>query len=101
MNIAIYGSISPFLLAEGVLETTSLSHKCRGKAFVHPTLPRPHLWDCVGYVVVLVGLSGTASLPHKVRSQTSHAHGITPGMLLLLLLLFRYPLKSFSDQAGC
>lgn len=39
---------------EGLSETTSLPHKGRGKVSVYPTLPKPHMWDCTGYVVVVV-----------------------------------------------
>ena len=43
-----------FSWAKGLPEITSLPHKVRGKVCVHPSLPMPHLWDHIGYIVVVV-----------------------------------------------
>jgi len=40
--------------AEGLSEITSLPSEGRGKDYLHTTLPRPHLWEYTGYVVVVV-----------------------------------------------
>uniref|UniRef100_M1B259 Beta-ketoacyl-ACP synthase II n=1 Tax=Solanum tuberosum TaxID=4113 RepID=M1B259_SOLTU len=41
-----------FTLAEGLLEATSQPSQGRGKVCIRTTLPRPHLWNYIGYVVV-------------------------------------------------
>jgi len=40
-------------LSRGAFETSSLPSRGSGKVCVHSTLPRPHLWDFTGYVVVV------------------------------------------------
>jgi len=55
---------------EGLLETTSLPPWGTGKACVHSTLPRPHLWDFTGYVVVDYPYSSTTNLDWSESRQT-------------------------------
>uniref|UniRef100_M1C767 Uncharacterized protein n=1 Tax=Solanum tuberosum TaxID=4113 RepID=M1C767_SOLTU len=39
---------------QGVRPSIIITSQGRGKIYVHSTLPRPHLWDYTGYVVVVV-----------------------------------------------
>lgn len=38
------------------MDITPLFTRGRGKVCVYSILPRPHLWECVGYVVVNFGI---------------------------------------------
>lgn len=52
--------------AEGLLETSSLPPRGRGKVCVHFILPRPHLWNYTRYVVVVLGLNVHPGFHYKL-----------------------------------
>ncbi|KAG5585507.1 hypothetical protein H5410_045941 [Solanum commersonii] len=67
-----------FIWPEGLSETFSLSSQGRGKACIHTTLPRLHLWDYTGvirkYVLARGSLNVLSSLYQILISSSSSMH---------------------------